>query len=134
MGAIVVYMTKRYIVHEDANRLEQDSFKNRLKNSHVSPWLSVNAYQFTRANPAQLLMEFFIFKKRFMNFERYQTWLDRAISKIGRSQFIFSKMAFFCLTLKFDTHTCPNFYVTESEQFLNRCLSNESVTHKKTPS
>ena len=84
LGSVVVYMTKQYIMHENSNRLKQATFKNRPRQSHVSPWVTVPAYNHTRLTPSELLMEFFIFPRRLMNFERFQILLDKAIIKVGR--------------------------------------------------
>ena len=71
-------------MHENSNRLKEDTFKTRARQNHVTPWVSVHAKQYTRLVPSQLLMEFFTFKHRFMDFKRYQIKLDQAIHKIGR--------------------------------------------------
>ena len=77
-------MTTQYIMHKDANRLKEEPFKSKFRQDHVSPWVSVATNHYTRLVPSQILMEFLIFPRRQMNFERYQTMLDKAIRKIGK--------------------------------------------------
>lgn len=71
-------------MHENSNRLKEDKFKTRARQNHVAPWVSVDAKQYNRLVLSQLLMEFFDFNHRFMDFARYQIKLDQAIHKIGR--------------------------------------------------
>ena len=48
LGSITVYMTQEYVMHIDANRRKQDSFKNRPFKEYVSPWGTVKAKNYIR--------------------------------------------------------------------------------------
>lgn len=89
LSSLIVYMTKRYIMRGDSNRIKNDSFKNRPKEDLVAPWKAVKAKNHIRLNDPQLCIEFFIFESRWCNFERYQKMLDKAITKIGPFSFVF---------------------------------------------
>ena len=89
MSAILVYMTKQYIIHKDSNRLKEPAFKNRPTEEHVSPYVTVKARQYIRMNDPQMCTEFFIFESRHCDFERFKTMVNKAIEKIGWFSFVF---------------------------------------------
>lgn len=89
MTSILIYMTKQQIFHKNANRLKEDSFKNRPREEHVPPFITVKAKQHIRLNDPQLCIEFFTFPSRFCDFQRYHLILNRAIEKLGRFSFVY---------------------------------------------
>lgn len=48
LGSLTVFMTQEYVMHENAKRRKQDSFKNRPFKQYVSPWGTVKAKNYIR--------------------------------------------------------------------------------------
>ena len=84
MQASIAYMFKRTIMHVNSARIKEDRFKNKPKENHSWPWVSLEARNFSRLVIPVLATEFFIFPRRLCDFARFHDMLDEAISKIGR--------------------------------------------------
>ena len=88
MTSVIIYMTQEHIVHVDSKRLKAVPYKNYPFTNYVSPWGAMKAKNHIRLTSAVLCVEFFIFPNRFLDFQRFHRWLDRAIDKLGQFQFV----------------------------------------------
>ena len=101
--SMISYMTGREIMCKHSNRIKLDAYKNRPKKDHYGRWLSVKTRNKLRLTDVVVLIRFFCFETRDLNFAPFIKQLDKAISQLGRVStriFDFNGSFIFCETIQ----------------------------------
>ena len=77
-------MTGREIMCKNSNRIKLDAYVNRPKTDHYGRWTSFQTKNKLRVTDAQLLIRFFCFDTRNLDFSTFIEKLNQAISQVGR--------------------------------------------------
>ena len=77
-------MTGREIMCKNSNRIKLDAYVKRPKTDHSGRWTSFATKNKLRLTDAQLLIRFFCFDTRNLDFSKFIEMLNQAINQIGR--------------------------------------------------
>lgn len=83
MKSLVEYMVGRELMLSDGHRIRSKLYVPKRMEFHYGDWVSVETKNHTRLTSAQLLMRFFIYPYRLMDFEEMLGKLNLAIEKLG---------------------------------------------------
>ena len=81
---MISYWTGRDVMYENSNRLKSESFKNRPQITHYGKWISVKSNRKNRLIVPQILIRFFCFDTKDLDFRPFIGQLNIAIGQLGR--------------------------------------------------
>ena len=83
MCVLNMHTTGREVILKDGNTIKQEQYKNREVQEHFGIWGSVKTRKKSRLIISQILIQFFLFERRKLDFRWLTQEIDSAIDRLG---------------------------------------------------